>query len=1382
MEVVDKDVSNLEHKTANALKNAPQQLGITTALTEIQSEAADLTRSLETDTIETQMEITEKSISYDNQAQVDLSDIIELQLNEDFSTSPDTFKDTDENDDHGEFKSKQKVIEDETNADIHSIRNETGGDCDVTCRSVDSDYNDKAKKNDDPEIESINEKKANDVGINTGSITDSASEDENTLKSAYEAKGDDNCNTNNFAENSEENGIFINDGDIVTAIDVYGRGKRTKHERNSKENISDNEVMEEENLLSLRSRRSEQNHAKHSCSRSPNRRHSSPGKKTKSRKMPSRNYDEEKVILPLKKGWRRELVIRNVFEKFTTVGGLKQTPMDVYYHPPKGRKLRSMKEIIDYLKRTGSPFTEDNFSLLRRPIFEPPYEVVRHAGKSKGRAAVVKDEDSSFDTSLDKPEVVIERADEGEEMEEENNEEVKKDKPLTSTPVSSIVKRAKIKVTPMRSTFKYQGRGRPPKNKMLPHALAKTKSLLYRHSSKHGYHGVTETLIKDVTVTMPDLSRQSSDLDDSSMPESPPAKKFRATARKSTTQKYFKPPIRNSSQQEGAEALCTLSCPGQENIPPSLQCVVCLCLFHPHCVAYTPSDNPEFTCLRCYDPSQMQPRCKTITVMRVAPASQVPVSPRNTAPVIKQEPIDPDQNNSAPQLTAASPKDVNPTLLEHLRTSILDRQIVQTVAGGAVSILSPVQLSQAGQRPLATSTEVTQSTQNLPNLSLLSDSLRQGTLQRTVFMSPSGLVSHSNILSQSHANTLLVPGSSLLGNAQGTGSSLQLPRLMAPVPQIQYVSPTPTTPSLRTPVLSMMPPRLIAAPKTPPVMVVDSNKTSPVSSHLTNGTSSQEVNGKTGQILTLPSAVAKRLNLQQPLALKINNVQITVPPSSFLFTMEGLKLFLPPKTFPLQSGETAKLSVTVTNDKSNASQPEVSVKINTEQADGLGSIKPLSGDFSTAPAHSSANANHRKTRWKNGINPGMCYVKKLYGGFDCMFCIFQYLNMKDLLRVAMVCRTWRQLAMHPSHWKILRLHDLKILEWDKAINFMLLRAVQSLSLRGLVHYGDKNRTWHQLIPHIHKLSCLRKISFGIVPASVLHMCSEKMPYLEVFIAESITDMTSEQMWSVPTKLDVGKFSALTQLRELRLRGVAGLLLPSFSFSGGLAQLGTMKNLTTLSLTSLKEVDDNEFGFLTELTKLEVLELGHCSTWSSETYFHLGQLNQLKCLRLESGGEIPDIGLGDSLINMKQLEKLELIMFVVVETLHLSLSQLQKLHHLVIWPDTSSQPAALVNSHVLAVVSRLAKLRTLEWGIMEDKPVTYDRNDNADCSQMSQTEWIPFLSAGLPADGAEIPDDAVQYMSVHQFTEKLAIIHPTTEIKVLSTELLNTQQLPRNEDS
>lgn len=48
-----------------------------------------------------------------------------------------------------------------------------------------------------------------------------------------------------------------------------------------------------------------------------------------------------------------------------------------------------------------------------------------------------------------------------------------------------------------------------------------------------------------------------------------------------------------------------------------------------------------------------------------------------------------------------------------------------------------------------------------------------------------------------------------------------------------------------------------------------------------------------------------------------------------------------------------------------------------------------------------------------------------------------------------------------------------------------------------------------------------------------------------------------------TKLNIGKFSSLPQLTELKLRGVAGLAMPSYTLSGGLDDLSSLTQLKKL---------------------------------------------------------------------------------------------------------------------------------------------------------------------------------------------------------------------------
>lgn len=190
-------------------------------------------------------------------------------------------------------------------------------------------------------------------------------------------------------------------------------------------------------------------------------------------------------------------------------------------------------------------------------------------------------------------------------------------------------------------------------------------------------------------------------------------------------------------------------------------------------------------------------------------------------------------------------------------------------------------------------------------------------------------------------------------------------------------APTPKL-SISSPVSMLQPPRLTAAPTQKPV--------TPMVPEINGLNSVDPSQNKQGQLLTLPPVVIKRLNLTQPVSLKINNTHVTVPPSSFLRTAQGLKLFLPKNTFPVNTGETAKLSVTVTNEKT--------LSLDTGTSDQSGNLPTIVPNSSRTLAEEPRKSRH----FKSDIVPTNCFIQCLYGGFDCMMEVFRYLSVRDLFR------------------------------------------------------------------------------------------------------------------------------------------------------------------------------------------------------------------------------------------------------------------------------------------------------------------------------------------------------------------------------------------------
>ncbi|KAK6999160.1 histone-lysine N-methyltransferase SETMAR [Biomphalaria glabrata] len=106
------------------------------------------------------------------------------------------------------------------------------------------------------------------------------------------------------------------------------------------------------------------------------------------------SYWDENDLAHLRKpfmhGWKREIVYRN------TSGNNGKLQCDVYYFPPKGKKLRSLVEVSSFLngdKSTSLNLT--NFTFRKIKIFKPPEEIERKAGKSYNKTA----ENTSAETS-----------------------------------------------------------------------------------------------------------------------------------------------------------------------------------------------------------------------------------------------------------------------------------------------------------------------------------------------------------------------------------------------------------------------------------------------------------------------------------------------------------------------------------------------------------------------------------------------------------------------------------------------------------------------------------------------------------------------------------------------------------------------------------------------------------------------------------------------------------------------------------------------------------------------------------------------------------------------------------------------------------------------
>ncbi|KAL4238375.1 hypothetical protein ACF0H5_003085 [Mactra antiquata] len=514
-----------------------------------------------------------------------------------------------------------------------------------------------------------------------------------------------------------------------------------------------------------------------------------------------------------------------------------------------------------------------------------------------------------------------------------------------------------------------------------------------------------------------------------------------------------------------------------------------------------------------------------------------------------------------------------------------------------------------------------------------------------------------------------------------------------------------------------------------------------------------------GQMLTLPPPVVKKLTLNRPLALKINNRQITVPPSGFFHSDDGLKVFLPPNTFP--TAEDCHEGGAVSDGKSSASESSPG---KVKDGNNVKTPDKKDGDVTVTNSTPEKCVEKLDIR-KNKYYSRCCLIQKIYGVYDCMVNIFKYLSLHDLLRMGCVCKTWRNVVQMPCLWNSVNFNNIMVKDWEKAVKYISRRNVQSISLVGVLHFEDPNRTWHQLASSINELSTLRRITFCRIPPTVLQTIVSKLSRLESLTAEMITAYTDESMCDKPSKLDIGNISTLTELEVLKLHGDGGLTLPSFNFGCGLLDFGKLINLKVLHMTSLKNVKGSDFMFLSSLVNVEDLAIGDCELWTDESYSCLKEMKCLKVLRLECSDDTMVTGLGNPLIELTQLESLKLWKYALSSSFADEIIKVKQLKHLCVYP-ASQHSVADVNTNTLNAVKKLTHLKTLDWVFQENNSSTIILSETG---SSHSDQWIPFQT--------EVPDNSeetrIEYISVTQLKqEKLEKSLPDTKVNVYSATTLN----------
>ncbi|XP_017758289.1 PREDICTED: uncharacterized protein LOC108549429 isoform X1 [Eufriesea mexicana] len=235
---------------------------------------------------------------------------------------------------------------------------------------------------------------------------------------------------------------------------------------------------------------------------------------------------------PFKYGWKRELVFRA-----STDSTLKRMA-DIYYYTPKGKKVRSFREVAEFLNT--KELTIDNFTFFKEPIGldDPEKEIIRDAKRIRGSGVSATPPRRGFAYKKGTP----------------GRRAVEEPAPMPApVPAKPIVKSPKavptgfkVKVLAKKTPHKTEIKSPPQESEILP--PQRTPST--RRSQIH--------------VEKP-------------LPPKP---------KRQLTPKVQEP--------------CSIRCSTSMGLIPSLQCRVCLCLYHPECVdgmEFAGSD--DYVCKNC---------------------------------------------------------------------------------------------------------------------------------------------------------------------------------------------------------------------------------------------------------------------------------------------------------------------------------------------------------------------------------------------------------------------------------------------------------------------------------------------------------------------------------------------------------------------------------------------------------------------------------------------------------------------------------------------------------------------------------------------------------------------------------------------------------------
>ncbi|XP_018392974.1 PREDICTED: uncharacterized protein LOC108772026 isoform X2 [Cyphomyrmex costatus] len=869
---------------------------------------------------------------------------------------------------------------------------------------------------------------------------------------------------------------------------------------------------------------------------------------------------------PFKHGWKRELVFRASHDSSA------KKMADIYYYTPTGKKVRSFREVAESLN--SKDLTIDNFTFFKEPIGlgDSDKEVIRDAKRTRGSVGgSAKKYKRTVQTKKTIQEPVAKKSVQEYVTKKSLQEPSTSKKPPAQEPPAPAPTPAPTEISKLVSA---------PVS--VPTKTAKSAKVS-AYKTKATTKRTPQIKIKSPTQESEMLPPQR--ITNARRNQQPIEKTIPVKTKRSITPKVQEP--------------CSIRCSTSMGLIPSLQCRVCLCLYHPECVdGIELASNDDYVCKNC------QPDTKE---------SQMPNNPSLTPPPL-------------------------------IPISMLSAQNAKSIKHQANASLPKLQ-----RIPKSDSIEVqTRNSTKIPSTSSNSSSTTDKK-ESTWFPQTENefLQSHDGTMPKPAQNIAIMGGKRYIvvpkNNAMAVQPAITVkPDKIGDKPPIlqdglltditenttdNSVSNLCVPPSLNTDL-----PEKINITPDKEISKDIIHETDLVSSDATEITEIHDNKDKDSNIPKRDDAIKNILENE-----------------SFIANIDYI---LERKIDTNCTSPESKSVCTPVHVTSITNALEANAETETIKTDRQQSLSNKVGTISKIKT-SKRKQNQQELEQQN-------YMNLFCAGYDSLLRTFQYLKVQELLRAARVCKMWRDLAAHPSLWKTVRMKNSQVTDWDGLADTLQRRGTQHLDLRKMLIACESDNIWKKFLTVIPRVSSLLKLELCRCPVSVVEEVIKTCPQLEVFSAMSIKceSLTLESIGNLRRcqELRLKAISGMSLQQDLTplqdLKHLTQLSLTSVKELGKkkIVVIQSLTNLETLELGECSDFPD-KFGtiVLINLNKLERLRLekgqGSCCTFDIlEGVSKLQNLNQMELVNFDVKN-----GFDKCLANCKNIKRLLIILTYISQS-------------------------------------------------------------------------------------------------------------------------------------